>query len=194
MKKLLVAIFISLGFVACKNEPTLQKYYVENQNNENFSIIDVPRSLVINDYTKLSAEDRKVMESIDKAVVLLLPLNGENKTMYEKEKNKVEKILQNDDYHLLMQMGSGRSGVKVSYLGDADAIDEVVVFGKDDEKGFALARILGDDMNVSAILGMMKSIGEKEIDFDESGIEAIFKSFDKGPATIRDSIVIDTIN
>lgn len=53
-------------------------------------------------------------------------------------------------------MGDGN--VSVNYLGEQDAIDEVVIFGSDKEKGFAVVRVIGENMNPNEILKLAQEI------------------------------------
>ena len=55
-------------------------------------------------------------------------------------------------------MNMGKSNVSVNYLGEEDAIDEVIIFGADNNKGFAVVRVIGENMNPSAILKLTQEI------------------------------------
>jgi len=167
---ILILLVAGLTLVSCKNEPTLQSYYVDHQDNKNFMILDLPASLLLSDNSQLEEKDRKVIKSIKKAVVLALPLNGNNQEIYEKERDIVEKILDNKKYNLLMRMGSTQSGIRIAYLGEEDAIDEIIIYGNDEEKGFALARVLGDQMNVGEILKLAKSVGNGDVNVNMNSL------------------------
>ncbi|MDT0295640.1 DUF4252 domain-containing protein [Mesonia ostreae] len=176
MKKkinILMLLVAGLALVSCNNEPTLQSYYVDHQDNKNFMILDLPASLLLSDNSQLEEKDQKVIKSIKKAVVLALPLNGNNQEIYEKERDVVEKILDDKKYNLLMRMGSVQSGVRIAYLGEEDAIDEIIVYGNDEEKGFALARVLGDNMNVGEIMKLAKSVGNGEVNVNINSLEPL---------------------
>lgn len=182
MKKrinILMLLVAGLALVSCKNEPTLQSYYVDHQDNKNFMILDLPASLLLSDNSQLEEKDRKVIKSIKKAVVLALPLNGNNQDIYEKERDIVEKILDNKKYNLLMRMGSTQSGIRIAYLGEEDAIDEIIIYGNDEEKGFALARVLGDQMNVGEILKLAKSVGNGDVNVNMNSLEPLMDMLGK---------------
>ncbi|NJW55230.1 DUF4252 domain-containing protein, partial [Salinimicrobium oceani] len=127
---------IALGVVSCKNETTLQEYYVENQNSQQYLAFDLPASLLTGDNSKLNAEQKATLETIKKVNVLGFPLKGENKELYEAEKAKLTEILKADKYQQLMRYGGGTRKAELYYLGEEDAIDELIIFGSDDEKGF----------------------------------------------------------
>ena len=67
-------------------------------------------------------------------------------------------------------MNMGKGNVSVSYLGKEDAIDEVVIFGLDDKKGFALVRVLGENMSPSEILKLTQDI---KIDSDSNQMKQL---------------------
>ncbi|MBW2960609.1 DUF4252 domain-containing protein [Mesonia aestuariivivens] len=190
----LCLLFTIVMLVACNKEPSLQKYYVEHQDDNNFVMLDVPSSLFLGDNSKLSEEDQKVIQSIKKANVLALPVT-ENKTkIYLKEKNTVESILNDEKYKVLMRFGSSGSNVRIMYLGDKDAIDEIIVYANDETKGFAVARLLGDDMNFSAIMNLMKSASKGDVNINLNGLGGFLKEIDNKSETktiTEDSLKIE---
>ncbi|MFZ2432100.1 MAG: DUF4252 domain-containing protein, partial [Lutibacter sp.] len=48
--------------------------------------------------------------------------------------------------------------VTVNYLGTEDAINEVIIFGSDSKRGFALVRVLGENMNPADIMSVAQEI------------------------------------
>ena len=69
-----------------------------------------------------------------------------------------------------MRMNGGKGNVSINYLGDEDAIDEVVIFGSDNAKGFALVRVLGENMNPSDILKISQEI---KLDGDSNQLQQL---------------------
>jgi len=63
-----------------------------------------------------------------------------------------------------MKYGGGNRKAELYYMGEEDAIDELIVFGSDEEKGFGIARVTGDDMNPEAIIRLFKSMEKGELD------------------------------
>ena len=55
-------------------------------------------------------------------------------------------------------MNTGSGNVTVNYLGNEDAIDEVVIFGSDNKRGFALVRVIGENMNPAEIFSLAQEI------------------------------------
>ena len=72
---------------------------------------------------------------------------------------KLDKIFENEKYELLMSHSSDGVKMKMMFDGSQDAIDEIIVYGRSDEMGLGVARILGDDMNVSEIMAMIQEVG-----------------------------------
>ncbi|NLP58367.1 DUF4252 domain-containing protein [Lutibacter sp. B1] len=158
--------FKNLGFVlvvmfaltSCETNPSLQKYYVDSKENNEFISVDLPSSILQLQEENMSEELKSTLQSIKKLNFLALQLTETNKELYTSEKEKVRKILKNDKYKQLMRMNSGKGSITVNYLGNEEAIDEVIVFGSDDSKGFALVRVIGENMNPSDILKLTQEI------------------------------------
>ncbi|TQD39129.1 DUF4252 domain-containing protein [Haloflavibacter putidus] len=180
-----ILVFLAALSFSCSSEPTLQEYFVDNQDNAHFLAIDVPASMFLSAGPELSSESKKTLKSIKKANVLAYPLTEETQKNYPQEKAAITKILKNDRYKLLLRMGSANRQVKISYLGEEDKIDELVAFGLDDEKGFIIARILGDEMQPKAILKLMKSAGEGNLDINIESLGQLEKVFEKEKDSIK---------
>lgn len=161
----------SMVFLSCDNKTTLQEYYVENQGNKQFMSLDVPSSLLTGSGSKLDAEQKATLETIKKVNLMAFPMNEENKATFEEEKGKIMDILQDDKYQTLMKYGGGTRKAELYYLGEEDAIDEFIIFGTDDEKGFGVARVLGDDMEPEALIKLVKSFQEGNLNIQ--GLESL---------------------
>lgn len=169
---LTVVVFMS----SCKNKPTLQKYLVESQDKTEFMTIDVPASILKISSGKEAPEDvKKAVKSIKKINVLALEQKN-NEALYNTEKEKLKKIFKSSKkYKSLMSMKDKRGSANIYYKGDTDAIDEVVVFGYGNDIGLGVARLLGENMDVSSIL---KAIQYINIDTDDTRLnefKMIFK-------------------
>ncbi|MDG3581538.1 MULTISPECIES: DUF4252 domain-containing protein [Galbibacter] len=170
MKKQVILLIITVFVaVSCSNnKPSLQEYFVNNNDNPNFISLDIPSSILDVSKSSLSQQQKEAYESVKKLNVLAFKINGENKAEYEVEKNTVKEILKNEKYEDLMVINSGKHKGVVKYLGDDDAIDEVIVFGSDDENGFALIRILGNKMKPENMMTLVEAAQNGAV--DASGI------------------------
>jgi hypothetical protein len=162
-----IALFFSLFLFSCNQEPTLQKYFVENTENKNFLALDISPGILNVDQTKLSSEQKTALQSFDKMNVLAFKLNDKNKAQFEVERAKVSLILKDKKYQQLMKFGSGKEGASVSYVGSDEHIEEFVFFANKKETGFAVIRVLGKDMNPTNIMTMMQVIQKSNIDLEQ---------------------------
>lgn len=162
-----IAVAVSFLLLGCNNEPSLQKYFVENSEKKDFIALDVSPSIININKTKLTPEQKTALESFDKMNVLAFKLDETNKAAYEVESEKVKQILKGKDYQQLMKVGSGKDAASVSFVGDEDHINEFVLFAKKKENGFAVVRILGNDMNPNNIMNMISLLQSSDIDLDQ---------------------------
>ena len=162
-----VAILASFFLTSCNQDPTLQKYFVENTDDKNFISLDISPKILKVDKTKLSAKQSEALQSFDKMNILAFKLNDSNRSQFETQRAKVEKILKDEKYQQLIKFGSGKEGASVSFVGDDEHIDEFVLFANNKENGFAVIRILGDDMNPTGIMTMMSVLQNANVDLEQ---------------------------
>ncbi len=172
----LAAILASMLLLSCNQEPSLQKYFVENSEKKDFISVDVSPSILNVDKTKLTPEQKTALASFDKMNILAFKLDKDNAKQYEVESQKVTQILKGKKYQNLMKIGSGKDGASVSYIGTEDDIDEFVLFAKRKENGFAVVRILGDNMNPANIMTMLSLLKNSNIDMSQlQPLQALIK-------------------
>jgi hypothetical protein len=164
---LYLAVLVSLLLSGCTDELTLQKYFVENSEKKEFIALDVSPSIINTDKTKLNAEQKTALESFDKMNVLAFKANENNKAQYDIESQKVTQILKDKKYQQLMKVGSGKDGASVSFVGDENHINEFVLFAKRKENGFAVVRILGNDMNPANIMNMISLLQSSNVNLEQ---------------------------
>lgn len=161
------AILALLTFVSCNSEPSLQKYFVENTDKKDFIALDVSPTILNLDSTKLSAEQKEAINSFDKMNILAFKANDKNQVQFEAERNKVKAILKDPKYQELMKVGSGKDGASISYVGSDENIKEFIVFANRKENGFAVVRVLGNNMNPNNIMTLMSVLKESKIDMEQ---------------------------
>lgn len=164
---LLTAVLASLLLASCNSEPSLQKYFVENSQKDGFVVVDVAPSIINVDKTKLTPEQKTALESFDKMNILAFKLDEKNKAQYDAESKKLTQILKGKDYQELMKVGSGKDGASISFIGEEDNIEEFILFGKKSDNGFAVVRIIGDDMNPNNIMNMISVLQSANIDMEQ---------------------------
>ncbi|WP_062057894.1 DUF4252 domain-containing protein [Aquimarina longa] len=168
MKNVIIIIgIIGLSLItSCTKEPSLQKYFVDHQNDAEFIAVDIPSSLLSKETIKLTEEEQEALESIKKINFLALPLNGDNQSRFEKEQAAIKKIIASDDYESLMRFNFHGIKAILKYQGEDDDIDEAIIFATHQEKGLALLRILGDNMKPEKIAVLMQSIEKGKINIE----------------------------
>ena len=159
---LILLMALSLG--SCDDSKSLQRYYVDKQEDDKFLKIDLATSLLQSENSNFSQEEKDILETVKKINIVAYPIKGGDAAEYEAEKEKVKYIIGQEKYKTLIKFSKNSTGATVKYLGEEEAIDEFIVFANDSEKGFALFRLSGDDMKPDAMLKLMSSINRGDID------------------------------
>ena len=163
--KIIKSIFVLsllLGLAACTSNRSLQEYYVDNADNPNFLSVDLPVSLLNVEKTELTDEQREALETLRKMNILAFKKTTENAAEYKMEKANVKAILGNGKFTELMKVNTSYGKGTVRYLGDEDAIDEVIIYGDSDDKGFMLVRILGKNMNPAKLVQFIQALEKSD--------------------------------
>jgi len=153
IRNLILTAVLSVVLLSCNQGETLQSYFVNNQETPNFLSVDIPTSFVNVDQTALTEEQKEAYDSVDKLNMLAYTLDSGNIEEYQAELTKVQSILKNEKYEELMTGGIGSLGkFTVKYIGSDTSIDELIVFGSSTDKGFAVVRVLGDNMEPAKLM------------------------------------------
>lgn len=163
MKQIILSLVLACILVSCNNETSLQEYYVEKQEDREFLSLDLPISTLISANSSLDSEQKRVLETIRKVNLLAYPIKDGQGENFEQEKLEIETILQDEKYESLMRFGRSGKGAQFYLVGDEDAIDEFVVYGNDEERGFMIARVLGEDMKVNELYDLFESLDGDDI-------------------------------
>ena len=154
----MIAFTVAILTTACDTSPSLQKYYVDSKENNSFISIDLPASIITLKDSAVSPEIKNSLKTIEKVNFLALQIDETNQELYSAEMEKVKEILKNPKFKQLVRMKTGSGNISVNYMGDDDAIDEVVIFGSDNNRGFALVRVIGENMNPAEIFSLAQEI------------------------------------
>ena len=156
MKKLgLIAGMLALVLTSCDSHPSLQKYFVENSNNKEFIAVDIAPSFINVDKVALSDEEKAALKSFKKMNVLAFKADGKNQKEFETERAKVNTLLKDESYQELIKMGSGKEGGAIYFVGNKS------------DQGFAVVRILGDDMNPNHVMSLVGLLKKGNLDLDQ---------------------------
>ena len=154
MKKAVIVLSVLAIFISCNQQKTIQTYIVEKQDKLGFMSVDLPMSLIQLNTDKAPLEVKEAYGSIKKVNVLGLPYLNNNEA-YEIEKKAILSILNNSTlYKNLMKMDMNGMRISIYYNGDANDINEVIVFGYSKKIGVGVARVIGNHMNPTKITQM----------------------------------------
>ena len=176
IKKSIVMVLLVAAFTSCNQGPTLQTYFVDNELKSGFISADIPTSFIDVDQVEMTDEQKEAYESVDKLNVLAFTLGDDNKEEYDVELDKVKAILKDPKYQELMRGGSSKDGkFMVKFIGEVENIDELIVFANAKDKGFLVARVLGDDMNAGKLMSLQSVL--KDANFDDTNINGLKEFF-----------------
>jgi hypothetical protein len=168
MKNAVLLFFSILLLTSCNNKPTLQKYFVENTESKDFINIDLGSDIINTKKMTLTVSDKEALNSFDKMNILAFKKDSTNKFDYNVELDKVKTILKDTtSYNELIKFGSGNSEAYIYFVGKDEHINEFVVFANNKENGFAVVRILGNDMNPTNILNIVNLMQKSNINLDQ---------------------------
>lgn len=176
----LIRYIVALSLMAftvmsCSDGSSLQRYLVDKQDDDKFLKVDIATSLLEGENADFTAEQKEILNTIKKVNVVAYPLKNNNTAEYEEMRKELSSILDHEKYVLLGKVNSDGRKMTMKYLGEEDAIDEVIIFASDDDRGFAVFRLLGDNMKPGQMLKLMGSIESGDLDVSAlTGIGEIF--------------------
>ena len=174
LKYITALILGSLLLSSCNSKPSLQEYLVDKQEDDAFIKVDLATSLLYAEEDKLSIEQKEVLKTVKKINVVAYPIKG-NEAEYTIERKKIQAILSQEKYQTLMTMGSNKQGMSLKYVGEEEAIDEMIVFGNDSNKGFIVFRLIGKDMKPEDMIRMIETMDKDNVNLSAlEGLEALF--------------------
>ena len=174
--KVFIVVLFSIVTLSCSNKPTLQKYFVENTENKDFIALDVSPSILKTDKNSLTKSETKAIEAFDKMNIIAFKKDSLNDLIYNNEVTKVKTILKDEEYQQLMKFGSLNQGASIYLVGTDENIDEFVIYANNQSSGFALVRILGDNMNPNDLMSIVNIMQKSKIDLDQlKPLEGILK-------------------
>jgi len=162
-------ILLTLTAISCQDGQSLQRYLVDKQDDDKFVKVDIATSLLESNEADFTQEQRDILNTIKKINVVAYPLKGENQVDYTAEKTELRSIIDQEKYKALGSFNSNGTFMTMKYLGTEDAIDEVIVFASDDDRGFAIFRLLGDKMNPGQMMKLMSSLQSGDLDLSAFG-------------------------
>lgn len=166
MKKYIVLIAAIL-MVSCSSKPSLQKYIVERSESPDFVVLDLGSSIINADKVALSVADKEALESFEKLNVLVFKKDSLDEKKFDDESAKVKNILNDKAYQELIKYGGTDKSASVYFVGEENAIDEFVLYAAQRETGFAVVRVIGDNMNPNQVLRLIGLLQKSKFDFEQ---------------------------
>lgn len=169
-------ILAAMTMVSCSDN-SLQKYLVEKQDDAKFVKVDVATSLLEGRNSNFTPEEKEILHTIKKINVVAYPIKDGDTADYVAEKKELESILSQDRYKELTRIKSNDWNATLKYIGEDDAIDELIVYANDNNRGFAIFRLLGENMRPDQMMKLMDSAERGDLNLSKlSGFEEIFKN------------------
>lgn len=175
INQIICTLFAAAFLVSCSNSVSLQRYFVDNQETKNFISQDIPLSLIEIDKTEFTEEQKEAYNSVSKLNFLGYKADENNAEELKAEIETVKTILSDAKYKELMEFSDKGNKVVVKYIGNDEEADEVVVFGSSKDMGFAVVRILGNDMSPDKMVTLVSAMQKANV--DENQIEDIMNFF-----------------
>ncbi|WP_027124812.1 DUF4252 domain-containing protein [Gelidibacter mesophilus] len=170
VKNFIGMVLLVVTLNSCNQGPSLQSYYVDKQEQPNFLSVDVPLSMLNIDPEHLTQDQQDAYKSIQKLNLLAYRMKSENLIEYEAEMAKVNTILAHPKYEELMRGGNPEDGkFVIKILGKEDDVEEFILFGTIENKGFAIVRILGNDMSPDKIMTLASALDKANINESQLG-------------------------
>lgn len=173
--KYITAILLGgLLLSSCNSNTSLQEYLVDKQEDDAFVKVDLATSLLYAEENKLTDAQKDVLKTVKKINVVGYPFK-DNEVQYKLERKKLQDILSQEKYQTLMTMGSNKQGMSLKYVGEEDAIDEMIVYGNDIERGFVVFRLIGDNMKPEDMIRMLETMDKDNVNISAfESLEALF--------------------
>lgn len=175
IKTILFGLLTFSMLVSCNNGPSLQTYFVDNQESPDFITADLPTSVVTLDEETMSDEQKEAYKSLKRLNFLGYKKNENNSDVYNAELTKIKTILSDEKYIDLMEFKDKAMKFDIKYIGDDDSAEELIVFANSPEMGFGIVRVLGDEMRPENMATLVDAI--QNADFDQSQLEGITDFF-----------------
>lgn len=174
IKIIAFTLLFSLALVSCKDEASVQTFFIDHQDLPDYKQIDLSANLVDFSSVELSAEEEEAVKSLKKISFLGYKTDG-NEEKYTKELEKAKRVFKNEKYNELMDFSMDGMKIKVSSIGTDESVEEILVLMSSKETGFGIARILGDDMNPENLMKMINNM--QNADVDDSQLKDIMNFF-----------------
>lgn len=167
--RLLALSVLFLGLTSCNDGKSLENYFVKKSENPAFIALDLSPSIIRPDPKNMTAAQSEALEKIDKLNILMFRRTDQNLGAYKAEKDSVLQILKSGKYQQLSKMSRGKMGFSINMKGKEtdEKTDEFVVNAYTEDTGFAVIRLLGDDMTLNDITSVLSLMQQSDVDMEQ---------------------------
>jgi len=169
VKLFALSTFFLLALFSCKNEESIQTYFVEHQDKPEFLMIDLSPKMIDISQTELDDEQLEVYNSFKKVNILGYKADKTDKTTYASELEKAKIVFKNKAYSELMEFSDSGMKFQVNTIGEGEEIDEFILLASSEEVGFAVVRVIGDNMQPEKLVQLMEKMKDVDIDKNQLG-------------------------
>lgn len=167
VRNIIPFVLLLLLTISCSNSGSLQAYFVDHQEQPGYLTMDVPKSILNINKADLNPDEQAAFKSVERLNMLAYRIDATNTEGFDQELNKVKAILETDKYEELMRGGNVKDGkFVIKFTGDVEKIDELVLLGHANDKGFAVVRVLGKNMSADKMMNFSKIMSKSNIEED----------------------------
>ncbi len=160
MKTFVALSLFAILLTSCQTN-SLQSYLVDHKSDENFISVDFSLRTFVDNFDELDQEQKEIFEDVSKVNFLAFKKNGSNDDAYKNKSTELINILK-DEFKDGELMSVNMEGNQMKMYADnvEETVQEIVVYASNNDKGFIVARLLGDDLNPKNFMKMAKMSGQ----------------------------------
>ena len=144
---------------------SLQSFMVDHKDDENFISLDFSLRTFVGNFDNLTPEQQAVFDDVRKVNFLAFKKDEINVTAFTEKRDNLMEILRNQFSDSKLMSVNTRGNQMQMYADDLDdKVKEIVIYASNNDSGFLVMRLLGDDLNPSNFYKLMKM--SEEMDFD----------------------------
>lgn len=164
MKTIISICLCAIVITSCQTN-SLQSYLVDHKSDENFISVDFSLKTFVDNFDELDAKQKEVFEDVNKINLLAFKKNGSNDLAFTQKRQQLLEILSNEFTETqLMSVNIDDNQMQMFADNVDEQVKEIVVFASHKDKGFLIARLLGDDLNPKNFIELAKMSGNMDFD------------------------------
>jgi len=156
MKAIITTFILALMLVSCETN-TLQTYFVDSKEDDNFISVDFSLKTFVDNFDELPEDQKEVFKDVNKVNFLGFKKDESNTNAYDQKKGELLAIL-SKQYSENQLMSVNKDDSQMSMYADniEGTVEEIVLYANDSSQGFMVVRLLGDDLNPSNFYKLMQ--------------------------------------